>query len=147
MKKITIIIFIIALIPVIFLIKQSFPVSQKPDVKIDGHIFYVLIAKTLMQKTTGLGNRKYLHSDQGMLFPFKTAGNYGFWMKNMEFGLDIIYINKNKIINIYTLSKPLSNQNLETVFPSSPANNVLEINQGLAKKYKLKIGDDVLINL
>ncbi len=120
---------------------------QKPMVTIDNHRFNVEIAKTLTQKEKGLGDRNYLALNSGMLFPFPTSGEYGFWMKDMKFPLDIIYINNNKIVSIYTLSKPQNNINLRVVYPTTPANNVLEINAGLAKNYNFKVGDQVSINL
>ena len=45
----------------------------------------------------GLSERQSLAEDKGMLFLFEKPDHYAFWMKGMEFPLDIIFINGDKI--------------------------------------------------
>ena len=151
MKKIlfliAIIIILSALAITIIYTNKYVKTASIPSVNIDEHVFNVLTATTLDEQKKGLGNRASLDQNSGMLFIFNMPGNYGFWMKDMEFPLDIIYINNNKIISIFTLKKPNSNSQLQIVYPQSPSKYVLEINAGLSKKYNFKIGDAVKINL
>lgn len=121
--------------------------KSQPNISIDNHTFNIVTATTVSEQEKGLGNRTSLNTNSGMLFIFNTPGNYGFWMKDMEFPLDIIYINNNKIINIFTLKKPNNNSQLQIVYPKKPSKYVLEINANLSKKYNLKTGDSVKINL
>ena len=58
------------------------------------------IAKTEYETQTGLMYRHMMEGNQAMLFIFKKERPRSFYMKNTEFSLDIIYINKKKEINI-----------------------------------------------
>src|SRR5258708_37457165 len=68
-------------------------------VTIDNQIFSVEVATTSAQQQQGLSGRNSLPKDQGMLFVFKTAYRYPFWMHNMKFPLDIIFMRDNKIVS------------------------------------------------
>ena len=127
-----------------------FTASQpNSSVVIDGHTFHVSIANTEQQKEIGLSNINSLPQDQGMIFPFGRADYYSFWMRNMKFPLDIIYIANKKIVSI---AANVSNPNnpsvpLPVYKPSQPADTVLEINGGLSKKYHFSIGNSAYISL
>lgn len=123
--------------------------QSKSMVTIDGHTFHVTIATTEQEKETGLSNTTSLPQDQGMLFPFVKPDFYGFWMRNMKYSLDIIYIANKKIVSI---ANNVSNPNnpatpLPIYKPSQAADTVLEINGGLASTYHFSIGDTVSISL
>ena len=62
-------------------------------VKIKNLIIPVDLAITPNQQAKGLSFRNTLNANQGMLFPFHTPGDYSFWMKDMKFPLDILWIN------------------------------------------------------
>ena len=51
-----------------------------------------LIADTLATRALGLGNRSNIASDQAMLFIFDTSDRYGFWMKDMRFPIDMLWL-------------------------------------------------------
>lgn len=116
-------------------------------VTISNHQFKVTIAKTPQDKQTGLSDKKTLPQDYGMLFPFDTADYFPFWMKNMQFPIDIIYINNNKIVTIFQNVQPPKSkeESLPILKPTEPANNVLEINAGLSQKYNFQTGNQVTI--
>lgn len=118
-------------------------------VTIDGQTFTVLIANTEQEKEKGLSQRDSLPQNMGMIFPFDKPDYYGFWMKDMKFPLDIIWMNQGKIVTIVNnLQPPTSaNPNLPVFKPVSPSDMVLEINAGLANKYNFKVGDSVTSSL
>jgi hypothetical protein len=125
---------------------SSLPMAK---VTIDKQVFSSEVATTSAQQQQGLSDRKSLAQDHGMLFTFSTAQRYPFWMKDMEFPLDILFINNNKIVTIFQ-NIPVPQQgktNLPVYVPSAPANQVLEINAGLAKKYDFQKGDTVTVDL
>jgi uncharacterized membrane protein (UPF0127 family) len=129
--------------------KASSPKISGPAVTINGHTFKVETAKTQKEQTTGLSGRNSLPEDEGMLFIFGKADYYNFWMKNMEFPLDIIFIKDNKIVTIIKNAKiPANpNENPQILKPTGLVNKVLEINAGLADQDNIKKGDSVKINL
>ncbi|HEX7042169.1 MAG TPA: DUF192 domain-containing protein [Patescibacteria group bacterium] len=138
--------FSITILLVIFLCIKIFPFLNKPQVTINHHNFYVEIAKTEAQKEKGLGDRKSLEENHGMYFPFETSGNYAFWMKDMEFPIDIIYISNERIVNIFTDTKPALDPSTTVVRPTQNVDAVLEINAGETERNNIKVGDKVNLN-
>jgi uncharacterized membrane protein (UPF0127 family) len=127
--------------------KAPIPPSK---VTIDTHTYSVALAKTTAEQQQGLSGKSSLPQDQGMLFIFKTAAQYPFWMKGMKIPLDMIFIKDNKIVTIFRNIPVPSNPNatnLPVYTPTQPANYVLELNAGLAQKYDFQNGDNVKIVL
>lgn len=114
--------------------------QSQGTVKVANREINVFIADDAKETQVGLSNRKSLNKDEGMLFIFKEPGNYAFWMKDMKFPIDIIFLNNNKIVTIFQDVKP---GDLSLRQPTEQANRVLEINSGLSKEYNLKKGDIV----
>ncbi|MFH1832619.1 MAG: DUF192 domain-containing protein [Candidatus Levyibacteriota bacterium] len=121
--------------------------GKKTTVTIDKQIFVVTVAKSDLDKEKGLSVKNSIAQNEGMLFPFTKEDYYAFWMKDMKFSIDIIFINKNRIITIYqSVPAPKSPSESLTLYkPEKPADMVLEINAGLSQKYNFKKGDEVKI--
>lgn len=121
--------------------------SPRPSVTIGAIPVMVEIATTSAAVQKGLSGRAYLGRDQGMLFIFSQPDRHRFWMPDMRFPIDIIWIAGDKVIDI---DKNVSNRfdPARPVFftPSSPVRYVLEVNAGFSKKYGIKIGDPVAFN-
>ncbi len=120
----------------------TFVMSKKAtQVTVNDKTFNVSIAKTEKERQTGLSNTEKLSENQGMLFVFDKPDFYSFWMKNMDYPIDIIYINGDKVTTVIENAKPgTSEANLEIYQPDSESDKVLEINAGLAKKYNIRKG-------
>ncbi len=85
--------------------------------------------------------RKSLPQDKGMLFVFEKEKIHPFWMKNMRFPLDIIWLDANKkIVDIYQNAQPCK-ETCDSIIPKSAATFVLEVNAGFVEKNKIKVGD------
>lgn len=116
--------------------------TNAPMVLIGENKIYVDLAKTTSEVSKGLSGRPTLAEDHGMLFIFSKASRYRFWMPDMNFPLDIIWINEGRIVDI---SKNASNvfdiKNPVYYRPSSPAQYVLEVNANFCDKNNIKIGD------
>jgi len=97
------------------------------------------IAQGEYETQTGLMYRKSMRQDRGMLFIFPNETMRSFYMKNTEFPIDIIFINKDReVVNIQKNAKPLD----PTSLPSSgPVKYVLEVNEGLSDTWGLQPGD------
>ena len=106
----------------------------------------VEVVDTMASRELGLSGRPKMRDDEGMLFVFDAPGRYGFWMKDMTFPLDIIWINQNGIVvNIERDVTPESYKTKKTFINQSEASYVLEINAGMAKKFGLYLGSKVKI--
>lgn len=120
--------------------------ATTPAVTIKGHDFQLIIAKTEEEKQIGLSKHEKPDEDKAMLFIFEKKDYYRFWMKDMKFPLDIIFISDDRISKIVEDAKPPKSGTELTIYPASePVNKVLEINSGLSKKYNFKAGDKVEI--
>lgn len=99
-------------------------------------------ARTDAERVLGLSGRESMPENQGLLFIFDTPNIYNFWMKDMNFPIDIIWIDENwRVIGITEDIKPETFP--ETFSPESPAEFVLEVNAGVASKIGIRVGDSV----
>lgn len=128
---------------------QSSNNNPSATVKINNETFKVEVADNPESQQIGLSNHESLPKNQGMLFLFEDKAYHTFWMKNMNFPIDIIFINDNKIVSIAKNAQPSKNSDddLELFKPSEPINRVFEINAGLADEHNIKEGDAVEIKL
>lgn len=108
-------------------------------------VIFVDVAEDNVARVKGLSGRKNLKDDQGMLFVFETLGIYKFWMKDMNFPLDIIWFDGNqKIVHIEKNVLPESYPKL--FGPDEETKYVLEVVAGFSQKNDLKIGDAFRLN-
>ena len=130
-----------------YLANNPNPFVKTPTATINNQTFKLFVAKSAKEKEIGLSGKDSLSQDYGMYFPFEKPDYYSFWMKNMKFSIDMIFLSSNKIVTIYeNLEPPLKDlKNPPLYKPSEPADAILEINAGLSKKYNIKIGDGVKI--
>lgn len=92
----------------------------------------------------GLSGRLVLADNEGMLFVFKDSQQRSFWMKDMQFNLDIIWLNKGKIVDIWSNAPKSVLGQIPAQYQSpNPADMVLEVVAGQSSVWGLKIGDTI----
>lgn len=110
------------------------------DLNIDAEV-----ANTADSKKKGLSGRSSMEIARGMLFVFDKSSNYTFWMKDMKFLIDIIWIDENKkVVHIVENASPEPDKKdgeLTRYASPNAAKYVLEINAGLSRLHYLQIGD------
>ncbi len=107
-------------------------------------------AKTDRERQIGLSNRNSLPENKGMLFIMPRPKIQTFWMLNMNFPLDFVWIRNNKVAALHkNIPAPAEGESGAsiTVSPNSPVDKVLEINAGKAEQCGIKVGDSVEIVL
>ena len=119
---------------------------QGPVVKIGDALFPVDLALTPEQRSQGLSGREVMAAETGMLFIFENEGTFSFWMKEMHFPLDIVWIGADCTVVDVTLGAPPPEEgqalaDLPKFSPSSPALYVLEINAGEYAEQGIEPGD------
>jgi len=114
-------------------------------VEIRGERIYVEIADTPDERERGLMFREDLCSNCGMLFVFEEEGKYLFWMKNVSFPLDFIFINKEGIIVDFISAEPCVEDPCTTFAPSQASLYVLEVNRGEGSSFS--VGDRISFSL
>ncbi len=122
-------------------------VSYESRLKVGNDIFDVEIASTAAARALGLSGRDILGENEGMFFIFDEPDNYGFWMKDMKFPIDIVWINNEKVVGFSENAEPEPGKqpgDLKIYYPPQPVDRVLEVNAGTAVKYGIKAGSPVI---
>ena len=93
-------------------------------------------------RVRGLSGTVSLGPNQGMLFDFKQEGYWAMWMKDMQYPLDIIWINSSgKVVyeatNLQPSDYPTIHKNI------TACRYVLEVNAGVAKANKIAVGASI----
>lgn len=88
-------------------------------------------ALTNEERALGLGGRENLCRDCGMLFVFSEPALPGFWMKDMRFPLDIVWLLDDTVVHI---ERNVPFDSPDTFYPKNMANRVLEFNAGETKE-------------
>lgn len=97
------------------------------------------VVATNETRTQGLSGREVLKQNTGMLFVFDESGTYGFWMKDMRFPLDIIWLDEQGVVvhieyNVAPETYP------SVLTPNEKALYVLEVNAGVASESHIEKG-------
>jgi uncharacterized membrane protein (UPF0127 family) len=112
------------------------------EVIIGGTVLKVELALTPLEQEKGLGGKDSMAPDTGMLFVLPDFGRNYFWMKDMKFPIDIIWLDQGaKVIYIENNLAPSSYPN--TFGPDENSKYVLEVNAGFAKTHNLQVGDPI----
>lgn len=118
--------------------------EQEHVIYIDDLALSVTVADEQSERQQGLSGVAELDEFTGKLFIFPTAGHYSIWMKDMNFPLDLIWVDNNfKIIHIEEQVQP---ESFPKQFVSDePARFVLEVNSFFVDTYKINEGDVILL--
>jgi len=114
-------------------------------------VFTVEIADTDEERALGLMYRTTLAPYAGMYFIFEKDIQGGFWMKNCEIPLDMLFIDaEGKIIDIRENVRPCkeidpTQTTCPSYSPSVPYRYVLEVNSGSAKTNSIKVGNKLTL--
>ncbi len=126
----------------VFFVSGSLKDDSKIEMGLNSKTYQIEVVDTNAKKTKGLSDRESLCEECGMLFVYEKPGIYNFWMKDMNFPIDIIWLNESK--EIVFIKEDLS----PDTFPNSFGTNlksqyVLEFNAGFAEEHGLKFGDRI----
>lgn len=122
--------------------------GASPTVSVGGADFDVEIAFTTEDRTRGLSGRDSLADGAGMLFVFDGGAASAFWMREMRFNLDFVWIGDGcEVVDIHAgVPAPPAGTalgDLPLYSSDPPARYNLEINAGAAAARGIEIGDAV----
>lgn len=121
---------------------QSQPIVVLPN----GTVVGVEIADSDAERIRGLSGRAGLPSGRGMLFLHEESAVQSYWMKDMAFSIDIIWIDGDEVVGFAQDTQP--EEPPLTIYTSpSPVDKVLEVSSGFVAQNDLKIGDILDIEL
>lgn len=113
-------------------------IGQRPQMS-------VVIADTPETRTQGLSGTDQVPKE-GLLFVFPQPGKHGFWMKDMRYAIDILWIDESgKIVDITDDFLPSSYPEIYT--PKSDVLYVLETSENFIEDEKIQIGEQVQLRI
>lgn len=93
----------------------------------------------------GLGGRSEMATGTGMLFVMGARGIHPFWMKDMHFPIDILWIADGRVVFLAERVQPPSETHgiPRTVIPPVSATHILEVPAGDAARYGIRVGSGI----
>ena len=145
MKKYKIILTLFFLLVILILGGVFYFFKIEKDKNIDDNIISlgncninIEAVSTEEQMKKGLSNRDSLCENCGMLFLFGEEGNHFFWMKDMRFPIDIIWLRNNKVVDI---SQDISHKSKSSHSSKEKVDKVLELNANAVSRCEIEVGD------
>jgi len=122
-------------------------IQSEHSLKINNIKINVEVVDTDEKRKKGLSGRSGLAENQGMLFVFDQSRFYPFWMKEMLFSIDVVWINSDEeVVFIKKDVQPCIDEDCQLITPDKKAKYVLEIKAGIADKINIKIGDKLIFD-
>ena len=131
-----------------FVLKAYYAYIPKAEVMINEKTVQVLLADNSRRWYKGLSDKKDLGKYDGMLFVFPQSGRHTMVMRDMNFSLDILWIQDSIIVEIIKDIKPqpnTANSALKQYYSIKDANRVFEVESGYVDKNNIKVGDSIVL--
>ncbi len=118
------------------------------DVHIGAYVVHAEVATTPAARSKGLGGRESMADDAGMLFVFPNARQATFWMKDMRFPLDFVWISADKHVeevtqNVAAPAPGTKDPDLTLYKAAEAVQYVVELNAGVVEASGIRVGDAV----
>lgn len=121
--------------------------NKEPTVRLAGQTLQLEVANTIAKRARGLSGRATLAEGWGMLFLFAQPLVQTFWMREMHFPIDIVWVRGDEIIGFVENALPPRAEESPATFTSlQSVDKVLEVNAGFVARYGVKIGDTIQFN-
>jgi uncharacterized membrane protein (UPF0127 family) len=102
------------------------------------------VADTLAERIQGLSNTPFLPTGVVKLFVFGTGGAHSIWMKDMNYPLDILWLDKDGLV--VHIEEEVAPETFPESFASpEPAWYVVEANAGFVAEHNISLGDDFVV--
>jgi len=126
--------------------KSALPFFTKAPtiaLQIKNQIINLEVVKNQPDQEKGLSGRNSLATNAGMLFVFPKAHYPAFWMKNVKFSLDFLFLHNKKVVTVLQqVPFPTSStSDLPQYKPEEPSDMVIELPAGKISELSIKKGD------
>lgn len=124
---------------------SAYFLQPKAVMHLNGQRFEVTIADTDKTRKRGLSGTSGLAADQAMLFINEYESRHGIWMKDMNYSIDIIWLDSLK--KVVHMEREVSPDTYPTVFfPDADARYIVEFRSGTVKDKGLRIGQEAIFS-
>jgi uncharacterized membrane protein (UPF0127 family) len=102
------------------------------------------VADSLPERIQGLSETPFLPENVVKLFVFGTAGSHSIWMKDMQYPLDILWLDEAGLV--VHIEENIAPETFPDSFASPvPAWYVIEANAGFVAQHNITLGDDFVV--
>ena len=125
-----------------------FPNYEKKSVLINGFKVLLAIASNDELRIKGLSGSQMLNENEGMLFMFDKPSKQGFWMNEMKYAIDIIWLDSNSsVVHIEKNLEPCKIFLVCPVYnPQVDSLYVIELSAGFVDRHSIKNGTIIDLN-
>lgn len=125
--------------------QPEIPQKSETILRIGEKTIQVEVADTDSARQRGLSGRAALAEDRGMLFVFPKDNYHGIWMSEMDFAIDIFWLDEE--LRVVWIERGVTPQTFPKVFyPTSPARYVLELVESSSFATKIDIGSQLFFD-
>lgn len=112
-------------------------------IKLDDKRYQVVLATSVKEQGQGLSNRQQLGAD-GMLFIRPPGSEPNFWMSQMQFDLDFLWLDEQQVVDLDTnIAAPVKAGKIEYVSPTEDSKSqvkyVLEVPAGFIEQEQISV--------
>jgi uncharacterized membrane protein (UPF0127 family) len=133
---------VLVIIGIICTSQRNINDSTKKYIRIGDAVFLVDVMDTESERQRGLSKKTELCPNCGMLFVFDKVDIYQFWMKDMYFDIDVVWIRDNEVVEVRkSISHAFGEQ--EIFAPHAPVDHVMELPAGTIDAARIVIGQRV----
>lgn len=119
--------------------------QNKCFITLNGKNFNVSLATTPSERAQGLSGTEKLAQNSGKLFVFEKSDLHGFWMKDMNYPIDIIWFDENwEVVGLAQNIAPSTYPNV--FYPQTFAKYVLEINANNTQELNFGFGQTAMVS-
>lgn len=113
--------------------------SATLPLQIQNKLFRASVAATPVTRQQGLSGTTVIAPDVLKLFVFDTNDKWGIWMKDMNYAIDIVWLDMNR--TVVHMEENVAPESYPTVFvPDVPSRYVIEGAAGMVKETNLTLG-------
>lgn len=113
--------------------------TYRTSISLGSGVVSARIVSDSISQAKGLSGTEKLDENEGMLFAFSEPDKYGFWMKDMKYPIDIIWMNEKKEVFHVEACVPIESYP-KVLSPDEPARYVLEVPCGWSEKNSIQEG-------
>lgn len=140
---------LVVLIILVVTLYYIFSSGEDTTVIIRNNVFQTEVVRDIKDLEKGLSGRQDIGDDQAMLFIFDSKQKRVFWMKDMNFNIDLLWIDGNTIVgyekNMPAPAKNTPDNSLPKYYSDREVDKVLEMKAGVVDKLGIKSGDVINI--
>jgi uncharacterized membrane protein (UPF0127 family) len=124
---------------------QVLPIGARTT--INGQSIGLEVARTPLEQAVGLMFRSDLGENRGMLFPLNPPRVASFWMRNVFFELDMVFVRNGVVEAVFSNVPPCLTERCPSYGPDTVVDGVIELRGGRAEELGLQVGDRLDIEL